>query len=448
VLGEQYPTGPKLDLNFLDYIRTPLIYNLFPRLAGPCDQWVSHASRARAMGFNWIYINPVNYPGFSGSLYSTKDYQRLNPAFAPSTSQNQSLDGLKSVLQAMGEIGLHPMVDLVINHTAIDSPLILEHPAWFQWDQDGHVLNPSAVDPNDPDLTTVWGDLAIVDNESSSDREGLWRYWTEMVLQYLDLGFHGFRCDAAYQVPAELWHRLIEEARRVNPLAVFWAENLGCTLEQTRALRAAGFHYFCNSSKWWNFQDEWCLDQHREFEDVPSISFPETHDTDRLAEETNGLEKIQRQRYAFAATFSAGVMMPIGYEFGFRKRLHVVETQPSDWEAGGMDLEGFVKAVNETKLGIPLLQGEGALNRVPVGHHALSVFSRTSEYAPGEQGWIVLNRDWDHAAQLSMSELTSTDGTIKMVDLSMAEQAHFEVVTGPVLNIEPARVVFVYQGHR
>ena len=397
------------------------------------------------MGFNWIYINPVTYPGFSGSLYSTKEYGRLNPVFVPPASQSQALDVLKPVLREMGDLGVHPMVDLVINHTAIDSPLIHEHPAWFQWDSDGHVQNPCAVDPIDPSLTTVWGDLAIVDNESSSDQAGLWQFWTDLVLRYLDLGFHGFRCDAAYQVPAELWRVLIHEARKVNPNEVFWAENLGCTPEQTRALRAAGFQFFCNSSKWWNFQDAWCLEQHREFEDVPSISFPETHDTDRLAQNTNGLEMIQRQRYAFAATFSAGVMMPIGYEFGFQKKLHVVDTQPSDWEAGTMDVQQFVQAVNEAKLNTPLLQGEGTLNWVTVSHPSLLVFSRESEFAPGQTGWIVVNRDWEQAGDLAIHELTGTDRAIQVVDLSRADLCRPESLTGPSLKIEPAGVVFLYQ---
>lgn len=397
------------------------------------------------MGFNWMYINPVNYPGFSGSLYSTKEYERLNPIVVPPASQSQALDVLKPVLREMGDLGLHPMVDLVINHTAIDSPLIHEHPAWFQWDSEGHVRNPCAVDPTDPSLTTVWGDLAIVDNKRSRDQAGLWQFWTDLVLRYLDLGFHGFRCDAAYQVPAELWRVLIHEARKVNPNAVFWAENLGCTPDQTRALRVVGFHCFCNSSKWWNFQDAWCLDQHREFEDVPSISFPETHDTDRLAHDTNGSEMIQRQRYAFASTFSAGVMMPLGYEFGFQKRLHVVDMHPSDWEAGTMDVQQFVQAVNDVKLNVPLLQGEGTLNRVDVSHPSLLVLSRESEYAPGQTGWIVVNRDWEHAGDLAIHELTRREWAIQVVDLSRADLCRPESLDSPSLKIEPAGVVFLYQ---
>ena len=100
---------------------------------------------------------------------------------------------------------------------------------------------------------------------SKQDAEGFYAVH-KTVLRYLDLGFQGFRCDAAYQVPAALWRVLIHEAQKVNPNAVFWAENLGCTPDQTRALRAAGFHFFCNSSKWWNFQDAWCP-----YLDLPSL---------------------------------------------------------------------------------------------------------------------------------------------------------------------------------
>ncbi len=68
----------------LSYDHTaPRMYNLFPRLVGSIDKWDAHLIRIGNMGFNWIYVNPINYVGFSGSLYSIKDYFKLNPRFAP-----------------------------------------------------------------------------------------------------------------------------------------------------------------------------------------------------------------------------------------------------------------------------------------------------------------------------------------------------------------------------
>ena len=60
----------------------PRIYNLFPLLFGPIRKWREHLPRIAAMNFDWIYLNPTHYPGFSGSLYAVKDYYTLNPLVA------------------------------------------------------------------------------------------------------------------------------------------------------------------------------------------------------------------------------------------------------------------------------------------------------------------------------------------------------------------------------
>ena len=50
------------------------IYNLFPLLAGPFSRWTEHFTRAAAMGFDWAFVNPIQQPGASRSLYSIADY--------------------------------------------------------------------------------------------------------------------------------------------------------------------------------------------------------------------------------------------------------------------------------------------------------------------------------------------------------------------------------------
>ncbi len=149
----------------------PIVYNLFPRLCGSMASWPEHAQRARSMGFNWIYLNPVSQPGFSGSLYSVKEYYRICPDFVPAGSLANGIDQLRSTLAAFRELGLRPAMDLVINHTAIDCPLTETHPEWYVHDADGKIVNPSAIDPADARQVTVWGDLAEIDNAASSDRE-------------------------------------------------------------------------------------------------------------------------------------------------------------------------------------------------------------------------------------------------------------------------------------
>jgi starch synthase (maltosyl-transferring) len=364
--------------------------------------WLQHASRAAEMGFNWLYINSVHYPGFSGSLYAVKHHYRINPQFLPPGVEENSLSVLAQTLRGFRALGLWPMMDLVINHTSRDCPLIDEHPAWYVHDEHGEIASPFAVDPDNPEKITVWGDLAEIDNQGSSDREALWAYWAELVRRCLKLGFKGFRCDAAYKVPGVLWRFLVEEAASIDSEAMFFAETLGCAEEEALALHDAGLHYFFNSSKWWDFAQPWCLEQHQKFGRIaPSISFPESHDTTRLAADTGGNQAVQRQRYAFAAAFSAGLMMPIGYEFGFRRKLDVVSTRPADWETASFDLQKFVKKVNKLKIGHPLLHGEGKLKAV-VSNKSTIVLERRTEQASGRSGWVLVNKSKGRQATVTL----------------------------------------------
>jgi len=60
--------------------RSMILYNLFPLLAGPMSKWGEHFARAAGMGFDWVFINPIQKPGSSGSIYSIADYFQINPA--------------------------------------------------------------------------------------------------------------------------------------------------------------------------------------------------------------------------------------------------------------------------------------------------------------------------------------------------------------------------------
>ncbi|MGB5925755.1 MAG: alpha-amylase [Dehalococcoidia bacterium] len=425
--------------------QVPIIYNLFPRLAGTMTDWLQHASRVAEMGFNWLYINSIHYPGFSGSLYAVKHHYRINPQFLPPDTAKDNLAALEQTLREFQNLGLWPIMDLVINHSSRDCPLINEHSAWYVHDEHGEIVSPFARDPDDPEKVTVWGDLAEIDNAGSSDREGLWTYWADLVKRYLRLGFRGFRCDAAYKIPAALWRYLVEEAASIDQEAMFFAETLGCIEEEALALHDAGLHYLFNSSKWWDFVQPWCLEQHEKFGKIaPSISFPESHDTTRLAADTGGNEAVQRQRYAFAASFSAGLMIPIGYEFGFKKRLDVVSTRPADWETASFDLQRFVKRVNKLKIEHPLLHGEGKLRTVTSDGSVL-VLERRSEQASGQQAWVLVNRSTDRRTTVTLDGIALSPRH-RLHRICRSEDSSPELtVSGQTVVLDPAEVILLLE---
>ena len=390
----------------------PRIYNLFPLLVGPVDAWKTHLSRIAEIGFNWIFINPFHEPGFSGSLYAVKDYYKLNPLFRD--GRGKADDALLAdFTDAAKQHGLSVMMDLVINHTAKDSVLVGHKPDWFLHNPDGSLRSPGAVDPINPTLFTEWGDLAEINYAERPERDDIIAYWQAVVRHYLGLGFRGFRGDAAYKVPAVVWRDIIASARAREADAVFFAETLGCRPNEVTALHDAGFDYIFNSSKWWDFKAPWLLEQYEIFRKIaPSISFPESHDTDRLMAdlEREGItdrrraQAEYRERYLFSAMFSTGVMIPIGFEYGFRRRLDVVKTRPSDWEAPAFDLSDFIAETNRMKAEVPALNEEGPQTRYEAQDPNLVVLDRATQTRESRT-LTVINTDRSHDRTVPVQSL-------------------------------------------
>ena len=394
----------------------PRIYNLFPLLAGPFLKWAAHFERAQRLGFDWVFTNSFHYAGYSGSLYSIKDYYAIDPRLVDEATTDPPMTQLRQMVQQADTLGLKLMMDLVINHTAFDSPLVTEHPNWYKRGADGKPLRPSA---KDGDKKVTWGDLVEIDNAGSPDREQLWRYWLQLTEHYAALGFRGFRCDAAYKVPAELWQFLIGHIKKSYPGTLFVAESLGCPFEDTVRLARAGFDFIFNSSKWWDFTEPWCLEQYRQTAPlVPSISFAESHDTERLAAELRGDKEAVKLRYVFSALFSSGVMMPIGFEYGFRKRLDVVNTQPQDWETPQWDISEFITRVNRMKNSYRVFNEEGPIDAVGTSNPQIFAFAKSSRDRK-EKVLMVLNKDRQRAQSCQLAQLGAVfSGMTQVSDIS------------------------------
>ena len=366
------------------------IYNLFPLLAGPFPQWTPHLERAAAMGFDWVFVNPIQPPGQSGSLYSIRDYFAVNPALLTPGSRKRPETQIKEMVKVAEKLGLRLMIDLVINHCAVDSPLTQQHPDWFRR-EGGRIAHPFCVEEDG--TRVVWEDLAQFDHRHAADAQGLQEYAGKVVEHLIGLGFTGFRCDAAYQIPSDFWRRLIQDVKQRHPGTLFVAETLGCSPEQTRQTATAGFDAIFNSAKWWDFSSPWLLEQYELTRQVaPSIGFPESHDTERLFAESGHNVNALKQRYLFTALFSTGVMLPMGYEYGFQRRLHVVKTRPEDWEVPAVDLTGFIATVNRIKASYPVFGEDGLLQRLESPNPAILLLWQASTQGQG-QALLVLNKD-------------------------------------------------------
>ncbi|HMP83863.1 MAG TPA: alpha-amylase family glycosyl hydrolase [Verrucomicrobiota bacterium] len=368
------------------------LYNLFPLLAGKVADWTPHLERAKQLGFDWVFVNPVHYPGYSGSLYSIKDYFEFNPLLIDDSIKADGPTQFRRMAKEADKLGLKLIADLVVNHCAFDSPLVKEHPDWFIR-ENGKPVHPWCMEDGKKHF---WSDLVQFDHKRSKDREGLFRYMLDVVEFLIGLGFSGFRCDAAYQLPDSFWRRLISETRRKHPHTKFLAETLGCSPAQTVQTAKAGFDYIFNSAKWWDYHSPWLMEQYAlTCRETPSISFAESHDTARLMEELHGNVEGVKQRYLFTALFASGVMMPMGFEFGFRNKLHVVKTRPTDWEQTQTDLTSFIQGVNLVRKSNPVFL-EDAPTEILHCDNPNILFLWKGSLRAKQEALIVLNKDIHH----------------------------------------------------
>ena len=373
-------------------------YNLYPKLIGSMNTWIEHFDRIQAMNFDWLYINPINYPGFSGSDYAIKNYYQYHPLYV---TGNMDFDNpqahvengnalLRKVCTEAQQRGIKVMMDLVINHTAFDSHLTQEHPDWYELAADGKPKHPGAMDG---DKWIEWKDLAQINNANASDRDNLWNYWLNMILFYMDLGVRGFRCDAAYHVPTELWDFLIPRIKEKYPDAIFLGETLGCSAKQVVDIAQAGFDFISNSFKWWDLKDQWFLEQNQAYsKHAPSMSFPENHDTIRCADEFLGDSRQALLRYELGAYICSSISTTVGFEYGFERQINVVETNPSWWEPVRYDISGDIAKINEIKASYDVLQEDNEIKLLSLNDQ--HVFGFTKESRNGQEKiMIVANVD-------------------------------------------------------
>jgi glycogen debranching enzyme len=109
------------------YVNLPLnglaILTVVSKWMGPIEQWWKHFEEASQRGYTMLHWTPLQERGESGSPYSIRYQLRYDAgAGADATKVGQTLK------LAREEYGLLSMTDIVLNHTANDSPWLLDHP--------------------------------------------------------------------------------------------------------------------------------------------------------------------------------------------------------------------------------------------------------------------------------------------------------------------------------
>src|SRR4029077_17595909 len=114
----------------------------------------------------------------------------------------------------------------------------------------------------------------------------LWDQLASMFLTWCRRGVDGFRCDAAYMVPAAAWQYIIARVQEEFPDTIFLAEGLGGSWAATEMLLTEGGMQWAYSELFQNYTGTEVA-KYLDYANLQSgrvgayVHYSETHDNDR-----------------------------------------------------------------------------------------------------------------------------------------------------------------------
>jgi len=317
----------------------PRLYHLHPLLLGPLPAWDAAFAQAASLGFDTVLLAPPFAPGSSGNLYHLGDPDRPHPILESMADATATLALLAE--RARGH-GLALFLDILPARVAADGALAAAEPGWFEDAAGSGPPDPRRPPPDRGALRPRWDDPGVAD--------ALHGWWEDRLRRWAAAGVAGFRCNAPAEVPAAFWRRLTEAL----PDCRFLAWTPGLAAEVVLGLRGLGFAGVFDSLAWWDLRESWLIEEHARLAAVaPVLSTVEAPFGPRLAahwKEGWLAERVARRHLRLAAATGAGLLVPMGFEFGARRPLDPARDRPGDWswlEANRpCDLCTEIRAVN------------------------------------------------------------------------------------------------------
>ena len=165
--------------------------------------------RLKELGVDVLWLMPmykigeVERKGTLGSYYAISDYCEVNPEFG-------TMQDFDELLAAAHEDGFKVILDWVANQTAPDHVWMEGRPAdFYERDSLGNAI-----------WEYDWTDTRSLNYEN----EAVWAAQDSCMRFWLDKGVDGFRCDAAGEMPAKFWLKVVPKLKKDYPGIYMLAE--------------------------------------------------------------------------------------------------------------------------------------------------------------------------------------------------------------------------------
>lgn len=328
-----------------------VIYQLFPRNhteEGTLSAIVDDLDRIRDLGADILYLLPINPIGLDGrkgnlgSPYAIKDYFAVNPDLG-------TMDDFKRLADEVHRRGMCLMLDMVFNHTAVDSVLTKEHPEFYDLDDEGRRHNKAGG----------WSDVVDLNTHDPKVQD----YLVSVIRFWADQGADGFRFDVASLVDVNVFRRIRKEiskplfilAETVEPSFVHYLRRRDiycCTDEELAPFVDCEYNYdsFPDLRRYLNGETDtlapYRKSLRKELRLKPvspvKITAVENHDQPRIASLVQD-KRALRNILAWSILNKGPAFIYAGEEYGLTHRPDLFEKDPIDLSDKDEGLCAFVR---------------------------------------------------------------------------------------------------------
>jgi len=383
------------------------------------------------LGMKIIHLLPINpvptsygRMGMYGSPYATTDYFGIDPAYGTFSRYKTIEDQFVDLTSTIHALGAKVFLDMVINHAGWASSILFTNRHWIKTGQDQQIISPGA-------WGVVWGDLVELDYR----HKDLWEYMAQVFLTWCRRGIDGFRLDAGYMVPVEVWRYIIAKVRQEYPNTLFLLEGLGGPWETTERLLTVGQINWAYSELFQNYSREQIVHYMQYAQQVSAgkgvlVHYAETHDNDRLATKGKAYALMRLHLCAFTS-FAGAWGFTNGVEWLATEKIDVHRNSGLNW-GSEENLVGQISRINKILAENPAFWGQDNLVIIESGNDKVLGFVRSNpEGSNVILGFINLNTE---TAQKFNCDLTNNLNQ-ELLGLDKAEITLHSLFDGEAENV-------------
>jgi glycosidase len=163
---------------------------------------IPHLDGLRDLGIRVLVLNPIHPAGgavgdsIPAHPYAPRDHLAVDPALG-------DVPAFTALCEAAHARGMRVVLDMLLNHGAVDHVAIDRHPDWFRRDAAGQLTR----------KVGAWRTVADLDH----DHAGVRAYVQEMLATWADRGADGFRCLHANLQGGDFWRGVLADLHRTHP---------------------------------------------------------------------------------------------------------------------------------------------------------------------------------------------------------------------------------------